>query len=90
MDDNTKQLKWTDHLSIFFRSFLLQAGWNFKSMLSIGFVFALLPVAKRLYKTNEERKKFLLRHIGFFNAHPYFASYALGAIAKIEEETVQS
>ncbi len=29
---------------------------------------------------------FLKRHLGFFNAHPFFASYALGAISRLEED----
>jgi mannose/fructose/N-acetylgalactosamine-specific phosphotransferase system component IID len=45
-----------------------------------------MPVVKRLYQTKEERQEFLNRHLNFFNAHPYFASFALGAITRIEEE----
>jgi mannose/fructose/N-acetylgalactosamine-specific phosphotransferase system component IID len=30
--------------------------------------------------------KFLCRHLNFFNAHPYFASFAIGAVARVEEE----
>jgi len=73
-------------LKVFLRSFLIQAVWNYQSMQSIGFCFALSPVGKKLYNSNEKRKEFYNRHINFFNAHPYFSSYALGAIAKIEEE----
>ncbi len=90
MEQASKKLKKRDHISIFMRSFFIQAGWNFKSLISIGFAYALIPVARRLYRDNEARAKFLLRHIGFFNAHPYFASYALGAIARLEEENAQN
>jgi len=44
-------------------------------------------VAKRLFKEREKRISFLRRHLSFFNAHPYFASYALGAISRVEEDT---
>jgi mannose/fructose/N-acetylgalactosamine-specific phosphotransferase system component IID len=77
-----------EFVSIFFRSFLIQAVWNYQSMISIGFCFALVPVAKKLLKSKEERAQFLYRHLNFFNAHPYFSSFALGAITKIEEEQV--
>jgi len=73
-------------LRVFIRSFLIQAVWNYQSMLSIGFCFALSPVGKKLFDSVEKRKKFYNRHINFFNAHPYFSSFALGAITRIEEE----
>jgi len=53
-------------------------------MLSIGFTFALTPVAKKLSNIREQNAQFFLRHIGFFNAHPYLASFALGAVARAE------
>ena len=71
---------------VFLRSFLIQAVWNYQSMQSIGFCFALSPVGKKLFRSNEQRKEFYNRHLNFFNAHPYFSSFALGAITKIEEE----
>jgi len=77
----------TDFWKIFFRSFFIQSGWNYKGMISLGFTFAMEPVAKRLYKDDPEKyNRFLGRSLGFFNAHPYFASYALGAVACLEEK----
>lgn len=83
-----KKLKFTDFISMFLRSFFFQTAWNFKSLVSIGFSYAMIPVAKRLYSTGEEHAAFLRRHLCFFNSHPYFASYALGAIARLEEDSV--
>ncbi|HLD29412.1 MAG TPA: PTS system mannose/fructose/sorbose family transporter subunit IID, partial [bacterium] len=34
----------------------------------------------------EERKKAFLRHTGFFNTHPYFASLIVGVVLRKEEE----
>ena len=76
-------------LSVFLRSFLIQAVWNYQSMLSIGFSFSLIPVAKKLFKDREERIAFFNRHLNFFNAHPYFSSFALGAITRIEQDMVK-
>jgi mannose/fructose/N-acetylgalactosamine-specific phosphotransferase system component IID len=75
-----------EFLSIFFRSFFLQAVWNYQSMLAIGFCFSLVPVVRRLYSDRDNRALFVNRHLNFFNAHPYFSSFALGAIARIEED----
>jgi len=77
-------------LEMFFRSFFIQAVWNYQSMISIGFCFALAPVAKKLFRDKKSRSEFINRHLHFFNAHPYFSSFALGAIARVEEDLVLS
>ncbi|KAA3618485.1 MAG: hypothetical protein D8M58_13555 [Calditrichaeota bacterium] len=83
--------RYITYLKIFFRSFFVQSGWNYKSLLSIGFCFAMLPLAKKLYGNDVKKyNQFVKRHLGFFNAHPYFTSYALGAVARLEEKIAQN
>ncbi len=84
------QLKLTksDLMSIFLRSFFLQAVWNFKSMLSVGLSFSMVPVVKRLEKNRTEMGRVLKRYLFFFNAHPYLSSFALGAFARLEQDRV--
>lgn len=72
--------------NVLLRSFFIQNVWNYQSYLSIGFCFTLVPMAEKLMKSKEDLTQFLNRHLNFFNAHPYFASYAIGAISKVEEE----
>ena len=76
--------------ALFIRSFFIQAVWNFKSLLSIGWTSSLLPIANKIFTEKELYQNFLNRHLSFFNAHPYIASYALGAIARLEEEAAKS
>ncbi|MHB2154624.1 PTS system mannose/fructose/sorbose family transporter subunit IID [Calditrichota bacterium GD2] len=73
-------------LGMLWRSFFIQSVWNFKSMVSVGFCFVLSPIGQKICKNKEEYVAFLKRHLGFFNAHPYFASYAMGAIARLEQQ----
>lgn len=75
-----------DLIKILLRSFLVQGSWNYKSMIGLGFCYCAIPLLNRVCKTSEERQEFLKRHLEFFNAHPYFASWCLGAVAKLEEE----
>ena len=88
LEKQKRILRKRDLVSMFFRSLLIQAVWNFKSLLSIGLCFTIVPVARRLSKNEQEMSDFLKRHLYFFNAHPFFASYALGAIARLEEDRV--
>lgn len=77
-----------DRLNVLLRCFVVQASWNFKSMLGLGFCFCIIPIARRLYESTEERSEFLRRHLDFFNAHPYFVGFCLGAVTKLEEESL--
>ena len=71
---------------VFFRSFLLQALWNFKGMQNVGFLYTVKPVLDFLYSDPLDRKNAYLRHLDFFNTHPYYASYIIGAVAAAEEK----
>ena len=76
-------------LRVFLRSFFLQSVWNYQSLISVGFAYALIPVLNRLYDDEESKIKFLRRHLNFFNAHPYFASFALGAVIRVEQDIAE-
>ena len=84
--NKTKKIRKRDLASIYLRSFFMQAVWNFKSLLAAGFCYALIPAAKRLTNSEDGTCAFLKKHLCFFNAHPYFASYAVGAIIRLEED----
>ncbi len=55
-------------------------------MISFGFVWTLIPLTKKLCSSIKERQDFLNRHLLSFNANPYLANFAVGAIAKLEEK----
>lgn len=76
--------KW-DLFKVFLASFFMQAVWNFRSLISIGFSICFFPVLGKLCKTPEMKRDFFQRHLKFFNAHPYFASFALGVSIRLEE-----
>jgi PTS system mannose-specific IID component len=66
------------------RSFFIQATNNFERMLSLGFLFALWPVIKKVYPEPETRRRAVVRHLSFFNTQPYFANCILGVVANAE------
>lgn len=75
-----------DIYSTIIRSFFIQAVWNYERMLNVGFAFCLIPVARR-FSSNLSTSivPFLKRHLGFFNANPFIATIAVGAVVKLEE-----
>ncbi len=82
------RLRKRDLVRVFLRSFFSQAAFNQERMLGLGFCFALLPVAKRLFKKKEKIADFLERHLDFFNSHPFLITYALGAVANLEQQAI--
>lgn len=80
------QIRKRDLLRVLLRSFYIQSTWNSERLLGLGFCYCLIPIARRLFKNKAELIDFLHRHLDFFNSHPYMATYALGAIANIEEQ----
>jgi mannose PTS system EIID component len=75
-----------DLFRIFLRSFYIQATWNNQRMINLGFCYSIMPILKKLYPKSPEKVEFLKRHLNFFNSHPYFASFALGATVRLEEQ----
>jgi PTS system mannose-specific IID component len=75
-----------DLLRVLLRSLLIQASWSIDRMQSFGFGYALLPVLRKLYPDPAAFAARLRLHIEYFNTQPVFASFILGAVAKIEEE----
>jgi len=73
----------TDRILSLWRSLWIQASWSFKGMQTVGFVHALEPLIKG---DEEVRRRKLLSHLDFFNAHPFLAPMALGAVAAAEAE----
>ena len=79
----------TDHLpltAIFFRSFLIQAGWNCERFQNLGFVFTILPALRKIHAPGEPLNAAVLRHLGLFNTQPYMTGFVIGNIVRMEEE----
>jgi len=75
-------------VSVLFRSLLVQAAWNYRTMLGTGMAFALTPVLRHVHDDPAEVERAVARHASLFNAHPYLASLALGALGRMEMDGV--
>lgn len=71
------------------RSFAVAAGWNYHTLLGSGVAYALLPVLRRVHAGDPVAlRESLEDHLQAFNAHPYMASMAVGALARVERDGV--
>lgn len=76
--------------SVWWRSFLLQAGWNVKGLQHLGLAFALVPWLRRIYPRPQAFHAALQRHLGCFCCHPYLANILLGVLCALEESQARS
>jgi fructoselysine and glucoselysine-specific PTS system IID component len=76
--------------SLFFRSLVLEANFNFETWQNSGFAFAIIPVLKKLYTTKQSMAAALKRHLQFFNTSPYGSTLIIGIVAAMEEQNKRS
>ncbi len=77
------RLAWPVLLRIFFRSFLVQASWNFERLQNLGFFYLLSPGLRSIYGDSLSRDV-CERHSAYFNTHPYFSPLVAGTVLRLE------
>jgi mannose PTS system EIID component len=74
-------------LATVLRSCLVQASWNYQTLLGTGFAFVMLPAIRYLHRDDPATVRALTgRHADLFNSHPFLATLAAGALIRIEAE----
>jgi PTS system mannose-specific IID component len=73
-------------ITVFTRLLAIQGAWNYELLLGNGIGFCLEPVLRQLPGGihGEAFKKAITRESAYFNAHPYLAAVAVGALARAE------
>ncbi|MDQ5985325.1 MAG: mannose PTS system EIID component [Syntrophus sp. SKADARSKE-3] len=79
-------MKRLDLVKIFFRSLLIQSSLNFRRMQNLGFVYALMPMARRKNGAIQGPSDLMQRHLVFFNTHPYMSASIIGSVVRLEED----
>jgi PTS system mannose-specific IID component len=79
-------LPWRTQASIFVRLLAIQGSWNYEILMGNGIGFCLEPALRRLPggPHGAAFKAAMARESRYFNAHPYLASVAVGALARAE------
>ena len=76
--------------SVFWRTMTLSATYNYETMQALGFMYAMMPVINRFYKTPEERTAALKRHNELFNTTPTMGGIITGLAASMEKEASEN
>lgn len=76
-----------DFVRSFLRTLSIQGSWNYGTFLAAGLSHALLPLLARIHAGDPVSfRRSVRRHLETFNAHPYLAPLAVGALARLEHE----
>lgn len=71
------------------RSLAVQGSWNYQTLIGTGLAFVLAPALRHLYRDDPQKlREAVGRHAALFNAHPYLAALAAGALARLEADGV--
>lgn len=83
---HTPRLPWRTRVAMFVRLLAVQASWNYELMLGPGIGFCIEPALRLLPggRGGQAYREALARQSRYFNAHPYFAAVAVGALARAE------
>ncbi len=78
------------HLAMFVRSLAIQGSWNYEILVGNGVGFCVEPALRRLPGgiDGPAYRQALARQSAYFNAHPYLAALAIGALARAEIDQV--
>jgi PTS system mannose-specific IID component len=85
VDPDTKaalSIPWRLRAATYLRLFAVQGAWNYETLLGNGVAFCMIPLLKLL--PADRHKSALAREAQYFNAHPYLAAVAVGALARAE------
>jgi PTS system mannose-specific IID component len=77
-------------MSMLLRSLAIQGSWNYEILVGNGMGFCVEPALRQLPGgvDGEAYRGALARQSAYFNAHPYLAALAIGAMARAELDRV--
>lgn len=82
--------RWRDFARSWWRTFAVQGSWNYDTMIGAGIAYCMVPLLRRIHAGDPVALRASLeRNLAPFNAHPYLAGLAVGALAKAEGEGVE-
>ena len=89
----TKDVSLNKKVSQFFwRSFTVNASFNYERQMNMGFLYGMVPTLDRLYPDESDPKQLAAkkeayhRHMAFYNCTPQTSAFILGLTASMEEE----
>ncbi len=67
-------------------TFFSHANYSYERLQGTGFAHAMTPIIRRLYRSEDEIRAALRRHVVFFNTEPNLGNVIHGAVIAMEEQ----
>ena len=87
---SVEQITKKDLMKVFWRSFTMEWSWNYERQANMAYAYSMIPIIKKLYKTDFEKAEALKRHLEFFNTTPHISTLILGISTAMEENNAKS
>lgn len=78
-----------DLKKLFWRSIPYEHSWNYERMGHIGFMWALMPILRKLYPQDADFKAALKRHMELYNVTPYISTLPMSIAAAMDMGSVE-
>lgn len=88
-EKNKKDPNKKKYRNFFWKSWAIQASWNYERQMNMGFMYGMAPIIDEIYKDSKDielRKEAYKRHMVFFNCTPQTTSFIMGLSASMEEK----
>ena len=76
-----------DLKKLFWRSIPYEHSWNYERMGHIGFMWALMPILRKLYPQDADFKAALKRHMELYNVTPYISTLPMSMLPQWKKPT---
>ncbi|WMJ79311.1 PTS system mannose/fructose/sorbose family transporter subunit IID [Clostridium sp. MB40-C1] len=83
--DPNKKKYW----NFFWKSWAVQASWNYERQMNMGYMYGMAPIIDEIYKDPKDlelKKEAYKRHMVFFNCTPQTTSFIMGLTSSMEEQ----
>lgn len=72
------------------RSCFLQSSFNFETMQSGGWLFAMLPGLEKVHSNKRDLSASMYHNLDFINTHPFLVTFVMGIVLSLEQNKVDT
>ncbi|MBY4797472.1 PTS system mannose/fructose/sorbose family transporter subunit IID [Collinsella sp. AGMB00827] len=72
------------------RSCFLQSSFNFETMQSGGWLFAMLPGLEKVHTNKNDLSASMYHNLDFINTHPFLVTFVMGIVLSLEQNKVDT
>ena len=72
------------------RSYWLQSSFNYETMQSGGWLFAMIPGLEKVHTNKNDLAASMYHNLDFINTHPFLVTFVMGIVLSLEQNKVDT